>query len=201
VSILNKPVRVDPNMQPAMRPWLPITRCPLIFRRRAIPKAKEYALKAWNSTMGWLKRILRWPALKFYGDWDWTGAEKEFKRALGLNPNDAETHRTYSSYLLSLARFDELSSRSSAPSGWTRCPFTPASTRVGHLLCSAVRPRSRAVSAGAGAGRQLRPVHMPVLGQSYRAKGMREQAISESSGPSAFPAVCPLGCGIGSDLC
>jgi len=67
-------VRVDPNMQPAMRPWLPITRCPLIFGERGDTESQGVRhSRPWNSTMGWLKRILALAGIKFYGDWDWTG--------------------------------------------------------------------------------------------------------------------------------
>jgi len=37
-------------------------------------------------------------------NWDWLAAEKEFKRALELNPNDAQTHRWYCQYLASRGR-------------------------------------------------------------------------------------------------
>jgi eukaryotic-like serine/threonine-protein kinase len=40
-------------------------------------------------------------------DWDWTGAEKEFRRALELNPNSAEAHHWYGDFLTRLGRFDE----------------------------------------------------------------------------------------------
>ncbi|MGH9854129.1 MAG: winged helix-turn-helix domain-containing tetratricopeptide repeat protein, partial [Blastocatellia bacterium] len=40
-------------------------------------------------------------------DWDWTGAEKEYKRAIELNPNYAEAHFWYANYLSGLARHEE----------------------------------------------------------------------------------------------
>jgi eukaryotic-like serine/threonine-protein kinase len=40
-------------------------------------------------------------------DWDWEGAEKEFKRAIELNPNSAEAHHWYGDFLTRLGRFDE----------------------------------------------------------------------------------------------
>ena len=44
---------------------------------------------------------------KFRGDWDWSGAEREFKRALELNPNYAEGHQWYAQYLVAMGRFEE----------------------------------------------------------------------------------------------
>jgi len=40
-------------------------------------------------------------------DWDWAGAEREFKRAIELNPNSAEAHHWYGDFLTRLGRFDE----------------------------------------------------------------------------------------------
>jgi len=45
--------------------------------------------------------------LKFWSDWDWSGAEAEFKRATTLNPNNANAHFWYSNYLLPMGRLDD----------------------------------------------------------------------------------------------
>ncbi len=37
-------------------------------------------------------------------DWEWTEPEKEFKRALELNPNSASSHASYASYLARIGR-------------------------------------------------------------------------------------------------
>ncbi len=45
--------------------------------------------------------------LKFLFEWDWFGAEREFQRAIELNPNYATAHQRYALYLKNLGRFDE----------------------------------------------------------------------------------------------
>jgi eukaryotic-like serine/threonine-protein kinase len=40
-------------------------------------------------------------------DWDWPGAENEFKRAIQLNPNNASAHQWYGDFLTRMGRFDE----------------------------------------------------------------------------------------------
>ncbi len=45
--------------------------------------------------------------LKFVCDYDWTGAELEFKRAIELNPNSGDTYDSYGLMLTSLERYDE----------------------------------------------------------------------------------------------
>jgi TolB-like protein/DNA-binding winged helix-turn-helix (wHTH) protein/Tfp pilus assembly protein PilF len=45
--------------------------------------------------------------VKYYYDWEWSGAEQEFKRAIELNPNYATAHQWYAEYLFYMKRFDE----------------------------------------------------------------------------------------------
>ncbi|MDQ3818936.1 MAG: tetratricopeptide repeat protein, partial [Acidobacteriota bacterium] len=45
--------------------------------------------------------------IKYQYDFDWAGAEREFKRAVELNPNVASIHQSYCWYLMSVGRFDE----------------------------------------------------------------------------------------------
>jgi DNA-binding winged helix-turn-helix (wHTH) protein/TolB-like protein/Tfp pilus assembly protein PilF len=76
-------------------------------REERYQKAKAAALKALNidetlaeahTSLGWIRRN--------YG-WDWPGAEREFKRAIELNPNSADAHQWYALLLTTLGRMDE----------------------------------------------------------------------------------------------
>jgi TolB-like protein/Tfp pilus assembly protein PilF len=73
----------------------------------AIPKSKRAALRALelDDTLAEAHSALG-AALLFY-DWDWTGAERELKRAIKLNPNYGTARNWYSSYLLAMKRYDE----------------------------------------------------------------------------------------------
>jgi tetratricopeptide (TPR) repeat protein len=46
-------------------------------------------------------------ALKEEADWDWAGAEAEYRKAIALNPNDATSHHWYAVLLENLGRFRE----------------------------------------------------------------------------------------------
>ena len=46
-------------------------------------------------------------ALKELGYWDWAGAEAEYRKAIGLNPNDTTSHHWYSLLLQNVGRFKE----------------------------------------------------------------------------------------------
>jgi Tfp pilus assembly protein PilF len=45
--------------------------------------------------------------VKFQFDWDWPGAEKEFRRAIDLNPNSATSHYRYAMFLATISRMSE----------------------------------------------------------------------------------------------
>lgn len=45
--------------------------------------------------------------VKRYCDWDWTGAEVSYRRALELNFNDPRAHRLYADYLSTMGRSEE----------------------------------------------------------------------------------------------
>jgi tetratricopeptide (TPR) repeat protein len=45
--------------------------------------------------------------IKLHFDWDWPGAEAEFKRAIQLNPNVPNGHHWYSHYLIAMGRTQE----------------------------------------------------------------------------------------------
>ena len=45
--------------------------------------------------------------IEFYFDWDWPAAEREFRRAIELNPSDPHAHHMYANYLGAMGRFAE----------------------------------------------------------------------------------------------
>jgi TolB-like protein/Flp pilus assembly protein TadD len=73
----------------------------------AFPKAKAAALKALALDQELAEAHASMAYVKTYYDWDWAGAEDEFRKALALNPNYAEAHHSYSRFLASLGRVDE----------------------------------------------------------------------------------------------
>ena len=70
-------------------------------RRHAPPHGRP-----WNSIRGSLKRTSRWAASSTT-DWDWTGAEKDFGRALEIDPNNLDAHFFHGMLFMALGRFPE----------------------------------------------------------------------------------------------
>jgi serine/threonine-protein kinase len=75
--------------------------------RVAMPKAKEYALKALEIDPTLAEAYTSLGAVRFLADWDWAEAERDFRRALEINPGDVEAHRMYSAYLSAMGRAEE----------------------------------------------------------------------------------------------
>ncbi len=44
---------------------------------------------------------------KLHYEWDWAGAEREFRRSLELNPSDADVRHIYAHYLLTMGRWQD----------------------------------------------------------------------------------------------
>jgi serine/threonine-protein kinase len=75
--------------------------------KEAMPKAKEAIMKslAIDDTLAESHTSLA--MVKWQYDRDWLGAEKEFKRAIELNPNYATAHQWYGQHLLNRGQFEE----------------------------------------------------------------------------------------------
>jgi len=79
----------------------------LLPSQEALAKAKSAALHALevDPNLGEAHNALAW--VKYVHDWDFQGAEEEFKRAINLSPGNANIHLWYGNYLTQAGRFDE----------------------------------------------------------------------------------------------
>ncbi len=73
----------------------------------SMPKAREAAKRALaiDETLGEAHTSLA--AVTHWYDWDWATAEKEYRRAIELNPNDPRTRQYYAWFLAEVGRVDE----------------------------------------------------------------------------------------------
>ncbi len=71
------------------------------------PKAKAAAEKALSLDPDLAEPHAALAMNKQLYDWDWEGAEAEFKLAIAANPNYATAHQWYGEFLSSMGRFDE----------------------------------------------------------------------------------------------
>ena len=73
----------------------------------AMPKAKSAAMKALEIDDSLAEAHTSLAFVRLYYDWDWPGAEREFQRAIELNPNYAPAHQWYSHLLMARGRTGE----------------------------------------------------------------------------------------------
>jgi TolB-like protein/Flp pilus assembly protein TadD len=104
-------LKKDPNYAPAYAGvsfvWIDRQQAGYTAPREAGPKAKAAALKAieLDSTLGEGHAALA--AFDYLYEWDWAGAEAEFKRAIELNPNFPDVRSLFSHYLMIMKRPEE----------------------------------------------------------------------------------------------
>ena len=79
----------------------------VLSSNEGFPKARQAAQKALELDDQLAEAHATLGAVKHFYDWDFAGAEKEFKRAIEINPSNAEAHQMYSYYLSAMGRFDE----------------------------------------------------------------------------------------------
>jgi eukaryotic-like serine/threonine-protein kinase len=75
--------------------------------KQVLPKAKEMALKALGLDETLAEAHSSLAAVDFLYDWDRSGADREFQRAIELNPNDAEIRSWHGIALVHVGRLSE----------------------------------------------------------------------------------------------
>lgn len=111
IEYFNRAIQEDPN---DARGYAGLAQCyivlPLLTRvsqAEAFPKARDAASKAVTLDDSLAEAHLSIAEVRLYQDWDFAGAEKEFKKALDLNPNYSTGHQWYGEFLSLMARHQE----------------------------------------------------------------------------------------------
>jgi TolB-like protein/Flp pilus assembly protein TadD/predicted Ser/Thr protein kinase len=146
--------------------------------REGFPRARAAALKGLALDENSAQAHLALAAIKLYFDWDWAGAEKEFRRALELNPNLPEAHAHYGWYFQLFGRFEEglaegkraveLDPLTSVYTAWVGWMYLNA-----HQDDKAIAEARKALELDPNS-----PDALLVLGSAYAEKKMFEQAIA-----------------------
>lgn len=72
-----------------------------------MPKARDAAQRALQLDEGLADAHTTFADVQMILDWNWSGAEQEFKRAIELNPSYTPAHVWYAHYLAAMGRSDE----------------------------------------------------------------------------------------------
>jgi TolB-like protein/class 3 adenylate cyclase/Tfp pilus assembly protein PilF len=147
--------------------------------REAFPRAKENAEKALEIDDKLAEAHTSLGLVLFQYDHNWFAAEKEFRKAIELNPNYAPAHQFFADYLKALGRFDEALFEMKQAKEID--PLSLAiNTGIGHVLYLsrqydlAIEQYRKSV--------QMDPTFVQArlwFGRPYLQKGMYQEAISE----------------------
>lgn len=78
-----------------------------VDRKEAVGKARSAVTRALELDPDLAEGHTALGLVRFYFEWDWVGAEAEFRRALELNPGSLSVHQEYGGFLTSVGRLDE----------------------------------------------------------------------------------------------
>jgi TolB-like protein/Tfp pilus assembly protein PilF len=147
--------------------------------REAFSKMKEAALKALekDDTLGEAHSYLALARLHY--DLNWTEAEKEFKRALELNPSLSYTHHLYAHFLMAMDRTQESMAEVKLASELD--PFSADMNLCFGWHCLSTADYDEAIGL-ARKGVQMDPNNawaQVILGWAYEQKSMIKEALVE----------------------
>ncbi len=104
-------LKKDPNYAPAYSGvalvWIGRQQMGFTPPREAAPKAKAAALKAIELDNRLAQAHFSLAAINSFYEWDWAGADNEFKKAIEFNPNFADARALYSHFLMCMKRPEE----------------------------------------------------------------------------------------------
>jgi TolB-like protein/DNA-binding winged helix-turn-helix (wHTH) protein/Tfp pilus assembly protein PilF len=157
----------------------------------AIPLARVAVLKALELDDTLSDAHAAMAQVKFLGDWDWAGAEKEFRRAIELNPGDTLAHHMYSHFVLYMGRNQESLQESEL---YLRLdPLSvAANNHLGYYYLAtgqydlAIEQERKAL--------QIDPNYhdsLGFLGDAYRHKGMAQEALAQYEKMMALEGTSP----------
>jgi TolB-like protein/DNA-binding winged helix-turn-helix (wHTH) protein/tetratricopeptide (TPR) repeat protein len=146
--------------------------------REALARGKAAARKALELD-GTLAEAHNGLAVINRQEWDWPGAESEFKRAIELNPNLAAAHGNYSIYLAIMGRTTEALAENRRAQELDPFKISFKGIEGGILLSARLYDEALQVFQNVIRMQPDHPLAHTGLGQTYVAKGMYAEAINE----------------------
>jgi serine/threonine-protein kinase len=144
-----------------------------------MPKAKVAAQRAVDIDPALAEGYTSRAFVKLAYDWDWSGAEADFKKAIELNPRYPTAHQWYASFLVQMGNFD--AARSEIEQAQQLDPLSPIiSSNAGfysylqHRYDDAIQQYKKTLEIDP----QFWVAHH-YLGLAYAKKGMHREAIDE----------------------
>ena len=152
-----------------------------------MPQARDAALKAVEIDDKLAEAHTALGQVIFWYNWDWETAEKEFKQALELDPNSADTHAAYATLLSYTGRHEEAIAE--IKRARERDPLNPRTNVIeGVTLINAGRPDE--ALARLHDTLKLEPNYWfarQYIASAYIDKGMYSEAMAQAREAKEFP--------------
>ena len=159
--------------------------------RELMPKAKEAALKALELDDKLAEAHASLGQIAAYYDYDFATTEREYRRALELNPNYPTAHQWLAEHLSAMKRFDEAIAEIRRA-----LELDPLSLIINRVYANILVDARRYDEAIEQFKKTIEldpnfPTAHYFLGRAYEAKGMYDQAVTEYTKTSALNGVPP----------
>jgi len=179
IEYYNQVIKLDPDYAPAYahmaRAYFFMAFVGAVSPREGWGKVKEAATRAVQKDEGLPEGHGALGLAKLHYDWDFVGAEQEFKRALELNPNNADIRHDYAHYLMAMGRVVESENESKRA-----VELDPMGDVLNSCLCwHSFFARDYDRSARLAEKFPDDPWDLSILGWDYEQKRMPEQAIAK----------------------
>ena len=183
VEYYNQAIALDPNYAQAYAgqadTYALFSTFGFMPQTEGVPKAREFARQAVSLDGGLAEPHTTLGYLSLTYDYDFAGSEREFRRAIELNPTYATAHQWYGEMLTNAGRFDEASAEYrraleieplSLPINWDFGRFLYMSRRYDE----SVAQHKKTIELDPGFARAHR-----TLAEVYRVKGDYANAVEE----------------------
>ncbi len=111
IDYYQQAIAIEPNYAPAYaglsNTFVTLWWYGFVSPDESVPHARAATMKALEIDERLSEAHTALGRIKQCFDWQWEDAEKEFKRAIKLNPNSSDAHLAYATFLGSMQRFDE----------------------------------------------------------------------------------------------
>jgi len=183
IEYYNQAIKLDPDYAPAYahmaRAYFFMAFFGAVSPKEGWGKVKEAATLAVQKDESLPEGHGALGLAKLHYDWDFVGAEQEFKRALELNPNDADVRHDYAHYLMAMGRTVESEAESKRA-----VELDPMGDALNSCLCwhsFAARDYDQSVRLAEKflASQPDDPWELSILGWDYEQKRMPEQAVAK----------------------
>ena len=182
---LTEAVRLDPT---SARAYAALSQCYVLLvssevlsQEEAYGKALAAATRAIQLYDGVAEAHTQLAEVKFYYEWNWDAAQREYERALELNPNNSHALARYSLFLSALGRSDEAIRM--ATRAQERDPFSPTIRYAPGMALYYARRYADAVAAFERLTQlppySLLPTDRVGLARAYSAVGRHAEAIEQ----------------------